>query len=93
MFLRTNLFFFAQFGPIKILSVAALLGIVIMSTTLHANNIFASPDENCDPSYPDVCIAPPPNLNCDDVPYNDIKVEGDNPHGFDREGDGIGCET
>jgi micrococcal nuclease len=46
------------------------------------------------PSYPDVCIAPPPpNLNCDDVPYNDIKVEGDDPHGFDREGDGIGCES
>ena len=47
-----------------------------------------------DPSFPDIGIAPPPpNLNCDDVPYNDIKVEGDDPHGFDREGDGIGCES
>jgi micrococcal nuclease len=41
-------------------------------------------DENCDPSYPDVCIAsPPPDLNCDDVPYKNIKVVGDDPHGFD----------
>jgi micrococcal nuclease len=65
-----------------------------MSATLYTNNVFASPDENCDPSYPDVCIvSPPPDLNCDDVPYNDIKVVGDDPHGFDREGDGIGCES
>ena len=94
MYLRTNFFFCAQFTPTKILSGAALLGIAIMSTLSHANNTFASSDENCDPSYPDVCITPPPpDLNCDDVPYNDIKVEGDDPHGFDREGDGIGCES
>ena len=50
--------------------------------------------KNCDPLYPDFCRAsPPPNLNCDDVPYNDIKIVGDNPHGFDREGDVIGCES
>jgi hypothetical protein len=93
MYLRTNLNFCAQSGPTKILSLAALLGIAIISSTLHANNVFAS-DENCDPSYPDVCIAPPPpNLKCDDVPYTDIRVEGDDPHGFDSEGDGIGCES
>lgn len=61
---------------------------------MQSTNLFATADENCDPSYPDVCIAPPPpDLNCDDVPYNDIRVVGDDPHGFDREGDGIGCET
>jgi hypothetical protein len=32
---------------------------------------------NCDSSYPDVCIAsPPPDLNCNDVSYKYIKVEG-----------------
>ena len=94
MYLRTNLFSCAQSGPTKILSIAALLGIAIMSTTSYANNTFASSDENCDPSYPDVCIAPPPpNLNCDDVPYDDIRVGGGDPHGFDREGDGIRCES
>lgn len=51
-------------------------------------------NEICDPSYPEVCIAPPPpDLNCDDVPYNNIQVVGSDPHGFDGEGDGIGCES
>ena len=48
----------------------------------------------CDPSYPTVCIPPPPpNLNCDDIPYTNFRVEGDDPHGFDSDDDGIGCET
>lgn len=48
---------------------------------------------DCDPSYPDVCIAsPPPDLNCDDVPYYNIRVVGSDPHGFDGNNDGVGCE-
>src|SRR5215212_9288741 len=50
---------------------------------------------SCDPSYPDVCIpSPPPDLNCDDpgIPDN-FDVVGSDPHGFDGDGDGIGCET
>ena len=53
------------------------------------------PASECDPSYPDVCIPPPPpNLNCDDegVPEN-FRVSGSDPHGFDRDNDGIGCES
>ena len=49
----------------------------------------------CDPSYPDVCIPPPPpNLNCNDdgVPEN-FKVLPPDPHGFDINNDGIGCES
>jgi micrococcal nuclease len=70
------------------------LSVVSWSTLFHSNNVVASTDENCDPSYPDVCIAPPPpDLNCDDVPYKDIKVTGSDPHQFDREGDGVGCES
>jgi hypothetical protein len=49
----------------------------------------------CDPSYSDVCIPPPPpNLNCDDegVPEN-FGVSGSDPHGFDGDNDGIGCES
>lgn len=76
------------------LTVEVLLGLSLLSTALHTSSLAASPDENCDPSYPDVCIPPsPPDLNCDDVPYNDISVVGEDPHGFDREGDGIGCES
>lgn len=47
----------------------------------------------CDPSYPDVCIAPgPPDLDCPEVPYTNIRVTGDDPHGLDADHDGIGCE-
>lgn len=49
---------------------------------------------NCDPSYPDFCIAPPPpDLNCPDIPQKRFTVSGSDPHGFDRDGDGIGCES
>ena len=77
----------------KTILVIGLVFCVIM-TTMQSNNLNAAIDEKCDPSYPEVCIAsPPPDLNCDDVPFKDIQVVGSDPHGFDREGDGIGCES
>jgi micrococcal nuclease len=49
---------------------------------------------NCDPSYPDVCIPPaPPDLNCGDIPHRRFRVLPPDPHGFDRDKDGIGCES
>jgi hypothetical protein len=51
-------------------------------------------DEDCDPSYPDTCIpSPPPYLNCDDISFRNFKVIGSDPHGFDGDNDGIGCES
>ncbi len=52
-------------------------------------------DTACDASYPDDCIPPPPpNLNCDDDGISEnFKVVGSDPHGFDGDDDGIGCET
>jgi hypothetical protein len=51
-------------------------------------------DGNCDTSYPDVCIRPyPPDLDCGEVQYTNFKVLSPDPHDFDREGDGIGCES
>jgi endonuclease YncB( thermonuclease family) len=48
----------------------------------------------CDPSYRGVCIPPPPpDLDCDDVPYSGFSVVGSDPHGFDGDGDGVGCEA
>ncbi|MBM7845375.1 excalibur calcium-binding domain-containing protein [Herpetosiphon giganteus] len=48
----------------------------------------------CDPSYPDVCIAPPPpDLDCGDIPYRRFRVLAPDPHRFDRDKDGIGCES
>jgi micrococcal nuclease len=47
----------------------------------------------CEPSYPDVCIAsPPPDLDCADVPHRGFRVVGADPHRFDGDGDGRGCE-
>lgn len=49
---------------------------------------------NCDPSYPTVCIPPyPPDLDCGDIPHRRFKVLPPDPHGFDRDNDGIGCES
>jgi hypothetical protein len=49
---------------------------------------------DCDPSYPDFCIpSPPPDLNCADVSQKRFTVSGSDPHGFDRDGDGVGCES
>ena len=47
----------------------------------------------CDASYPDVCIpSPPPDLDCRDVPHRDFRVVGADPHRFDGNADGRGCE-
>ena len=51
-------------------------------------------ENNCDPSYPDFCIPPPPpDLDCKDVlPHKKFKVLQPDPHGFDGDKDGVGCE-
>ena len=47
----------------------------------------------CDPAYPGVCIPPPPpDLDCADVPHRRFAVRAPDPHRFDADGDGIGCE-
>jgi hypothetical protein len=51
--------------------------------------------EDCDNSYPDECIPPPPPvLDCSDIDEDDFEVRGSDPHGFDsNDNDGVGCET
>lgn len=45
-------------------------------------------------SYPDVCIPRyPPDLDCGEVSFRRFRVLPPDPHGFDRDGDGVGCET
>ncbi len=51
------------------------------------------PDTRCDPSYPGVCIPPaPPDLDCGQVEHRRFRVVGADPHAFDGDGDGVGCE-
>ena len=48
----------------------------------------------CDPAYPGVCIPPPPpDLDCRDVPYRRFEVLQPDPHRFDGDHDGVGCES
>ena len=52
-------------------------------------------DTACDSSYPDDCIpSPPPDLDCGDdgIPQN-FEVLPPDPHNFDPDNDGIGCES
>jgi micrococcal nuclease len=52
-----------------------------------------TPSAGCHPSYPNVCIPPPPpDLDCADMPYRGFRVLPPDPHGFDGDNDGIGCE-
>ena len=48
----------------------------------------------CDPSYAGVCIPPPPpDLDCPDVAAQRFSVRPPDPHRFDGDGDGVGCES
>lgn len=52
----------------------------------------SSSGAGCDPGY-DPCVPPyPPDLDCSDVD-GPIRVLGDDPHGFDADGDGTGCDS
>jgi len=49
---------------------------------------------DCDPSYPDFCIpSSPPDLDCKDIPQKKFTVLQPDPHRFDGDKDGIGCES
>ena len=56
-------------------------------------NDYETPD-HCDDAYPTVCIPPPPpDLQCENIPFRDFVVLDPDPHNFDPDDDGIGCET
>lgn len=47
----------------------------------------------CDASYPGICIPPPPpDLDCKDIRERRFTVRQPDPHGFDADRDGVGCE-
>ena len=50
----------------------------------------------CDPSYPDVCIPPmwvSGDLDCGQIAFRRFAVVPPDPHGFDGDSDGVGCES
>lgn len=70
-----------------------VLVLVAITTALlffDVGQLQAAPD--CNKSYPDVCIPSPPDLDCKDIRYRNFKVLPPDPHKFDRDKDGVGCE-
>ena len=50
-------------------------------------------DVNCSSAYPEKCIPPaPPDLDCEDITQRNFLVLSPDPHKFDPDGNGIGCE-
>jgi hypothetical protein len=64
------------------------------TTRRRATTTTEAPTGNCDSAYPDFCIPPPPpDLDCADIGVKDFTVRPPDPHGFDADGDGVGCES
>lgn len=69
----------------------------LFKKTGEAQGVFRPPVAQCVESYEGVCIPPaPPELTCSDVAALGIPlpvtVTGDDPHGLDPDGDGLGCD-
>lgn len=73
------------------LSITWVLAIVLSSSErLLPTAIAQTP---CSPAYPEVCISPPPpDLDCKDIAFRNFRVVSPDPHRFDGDKDGIGCE-
>lgn len=50
------------------------------------------PRNNCDPNYSPCVPLVSYDLDCPDIGFS-VRVVGSDPHRFDREGDGYGCEA
>ncbi|MDP6716673.1 MAG: thermonuclease family protein [SAR202 cluster bacterium] len=49
--------------------------------------------EACDPSYPTICVPQDADpMTCDDIPSTPFPTLRPDPHGFDPDGDGLGCD-
>lgn len=68
------------------------------TTTTTSTSATTTTAPNCAPSYPDVCIPPPPpDLDCGQISYRNFRViynvPSPDPHRFDGDRDGVGCES
>ena len=58
-----------------------------------AKDVVVETTNDCDESYPDLCItSSPPDLDCSDISQKKFTVLQPDPHKFDGDKDGIGCE-
>ena len=72
-------------------------GLVSRAGESTTQRVFEPPVAQCVASYEGVCIPPaPPDLDCPDlvdlgIPLPVTVVGGNDPHGLDPDGDGLGC--
>ena len=65
-----------------------------IAVTVHESEPPATEERICDPSYPGLCIPPPPpDLDCENISARNFSVLPPDPHRFDDDNDGIGCPT
>ena len=74
------------------------IGATATTTSTTSTSTTTTTGGNCTPSYPGVCIPPPPpDLDCGQIPYRNFgviyTVPNPDPHRFDGDHDGIGCES
>jgi len=63
------------------------------ATKIPTSESDSNSTEGCDSSYPEICITTySAKLICADIPFRNFKVLSPDPHGFDSDGDGTGCE-
>ena len=73
--------------------ITTIVVIVIMTYEPYAP-LQKHTEPDCLSSYPDFCIPPgTPDLDCPDIPFSNFAVRGSDPHHFDRDNDGVGCES
>jgi hypothetical protein len=80
--------------PVRRLTLGLLLGGAMLLGGASPAPVAAQ--TSCDPSYPDFCIAPPSevgDLDCYQVAGAWFTVYQPDPHGFDGDYDGYGCES
>lgn len=70
-----------------------LMRYLLLAITVGLLVLNVATAQACDPNYPDVCIPPaPPDLDCRDIEFKNFRVLPADPHHFDGDDDGIGCE-
>jgi len=52
-----------------------------------------APPAGCDPSYPTLCLPSFPDIDCGEIGARQFPVLPPDPHGFDGDFDGVGCES
>jgi hypothetical protein len=85
--------FLVDGAPNGLAVVAAPVAVVAPTAAPVRSQAVAPVVSNCDPSYPTICIPVGiGDLDCGEIPYRRFTVVGSDPHRFDGDNDGVGCE-